>query len=485
MRLSELVAKIPYRLVGNPPPDYLQRTVKKVSADAFSADEGTLFVCTRTPLRDGHDMALIAYERGCRLFLAERSLPLGADAVVMVTEGTEARIAALAAACYGYPARRMTVFGITGSVGKSSVALLTAALLRRAGYVVATVTTDGVDDGDGLCRYPGGMLPDGAALQRILLDLAERGVAFAILEISAYMLSRKTHFSIPFTAVLLTGVDKTCDKAKKYGEEHYLELKASLFVGDAPFWVLPANFVDAFGPCHGRCLTVGEGGDYYAEIRLPILLPKGFGTLTTLVLEQGQKIEISLPVPGDMGIENALSAAALARIAGVSEQVIAEGLSTTAPMGRMHCIAAHKGRLIYEDNAYSAERLTQALQLLRTRTEGKLTVVIGSVGGRSRQRRVPLGYAATAYADLAYFTADNADLEDPAEICAQMLEEADPDRYVVLPDRERCIRRAVLEMRPGDTLLLAGKGGEDFQLVGGQRERFSTTEIVWEILRSL
>ncbi|MBE6701997.1 MAG: hypothetical protein E7585_01100 [Ruminococcaceae bacterium] len=486
MKLAELIDQIPYRLAGKPKFAYLEQTVQTVSTDCFHVDGYSLYVCTRTVLVDGHDMALAAYEKGCRLFLAQRSLPLGEDAAVMVVEDTTALLAELAARCYRHPARQMIVFGITGTAGKSSVVELTASLLRRSGRAVSTVTTDGATCVKSF-RPHGNIVPDGAELQRILREFAQAGTEFAILELSAYMLSQKSHLSIPFTAVLLTNVDESGEKAMRYGgAEGYKALKASLFEGGAPFWVLPANFVDMdTGACSGRCLTFGEGGDYQVENAEAVTLKSGFGTKADLIFENREKQKISIPVPGDFALENALAAAALARVAGLSVEEVAKGLSDLSPRGRLECIARWEGRYIYADTAYSAERLAKVLRILRSRTEGKLTVLLGSVGGRTRSRRRPLGKAATTYADLAYFTADDPDFEDPAVICAHMAQDADPDRYVILPDRRHAIQRAVLEMRPGDTLLLAGISGEDVQLIGGRKEPFMTKKLVEEALALL
>jgi UDP-N-acetylmuramoyl-L-alanyl-D-glutamate--2,6-diaminopimelate ligase len=145
----------------------------------------------------------------------------------------------------------------------------------------------------------------------------------------------------------------------------------------------------------------------------------------------------------------------------------------------LECVGAYEGRYIYVDAAYTAEDLARALDALSPYTRGRSSVLIGSVGNRARVRRAPLGKAAAEHADLVYLTADDPDCEDPVAICEDMMEEIkDRERCCVIPDRRKAIERAVLEMRPGDTLLLAGKGGERFQLVCGRQEIFDEREIV-------
>ena len=480
MRLRELIEDISYRLVGNAAFD---GDIETVTTDPCRASAESLFVCTRTPLRDGHGDAFTAYANGCRAFLTERSVPVGEDATVLLTEDTAACLGELAAKCYGYPARHMTVLGVTGSAGKSSVLSLAAALLRRRGECVATVGSDGITVGR--TRRPRSLtVPDAAALQLILRELAEQGVTVVLLELSTYMLAQKSHFSIPFTAVLLTEQNKCMEHTYRENDEfrHY---QASLFTGDTPIWILPAELKDF--PVHRgvRVLTFGDGGELTAEHLVDKDTEKGFSCRVAIKLDDTEKQEITLPVPGDFAVRNCLAAMALARASGMDGKALLQMMPHILPQGHLECLACHEGRYIYTDAGFSPAALERVLRLLRRRTAGKLTVLLGSVGGRTYERRAPLGRVATAMADLAYFTADDPDFEDPAEICEQMKAEADPDRYVILPDRERAIRRAVLEMRPGDTLLLFGKGTERHQLIDGVCHPFDEKEIVEEALQML
>ena len=479
MRFGELISKIKYRFGTFFALDGLDGEVDRVTTDPYRADARSLMICVRTAVLDGHDFATVAYERGCRLFLAERSLALGEKASVLLVEDAASLAGELAAACYGYPATRMTVVGVTGTAGKSSVIEIAASILRQSGRKVGTLTTDGVSHGDRVVAF-GNIVPDAAEVQRILSDMEADGVTVAVLEFSAYMLAQKAYLSIPFAALLLTNLQENGPEAHRHGgADQYRARKASLFEKGASFYVLPANFV-GFVPDDDstHVLRFGDGSDFCGEMRAVLTCEHGYCTDAELMLGDGVKRRITLPVLGDFALENALAAAALCRAIGATAEEIAKGLASATPGGRLACLAAFRGRYIYEDTAYTAEALTLALQTLRTVTTGKLTVLLGSVGGRTRARRAPLGKAATMWADLAYFTADNADFEDPAAICAEMAAEADPDRYVVLPDPVYAIKRAVLEMRPGDTLLIAGKGGELHQLVGGERREFLVRELV-------
>lgn len=487
MKLSALMHDISYRLAPNSC-DRGDPIIKNVTADYRLSREGTLYVCTSTLLHEGHIHAPVAYEQGCRVFLAHKHLQLPSDAMVMLVENTQMHLGELAARVLEHPARSMTVFGVTGSAGKTSVVHTLTALLGAAGKRAASISSDGVCL-RGRLRPHGELVPDAAEIQTILRRFADAGVEYAVLEFSAYMLAQKSAFSIPFTAVSLTNLfpchvgdgihRRTAD---------YEAAKASLFDSDAPFWVLPANLV-GFPPQERggvRVVRFGEDGALSAQNAVPFVDAQNVGARFDLVFENGEKHAVSLPVMGDFAIENALCAAALARIADVEPRLIAKALSRIKPRGRMECVGTFEGRRVFVDSAYDAPSLTRALRALRAITEGKLSVVIGSVGGRAVERRAPLACAAARHADFVYLTADNPNFEDPKQICrdmAQGIEE--PDRYCILPDRRAAIERAILEMRPFDTLLIAGKGGEPYQLITGERMPFSEKRIVEECLSTL
>lgn len=485
MNLGELMGKFSYRLASNADSDYQRRVVSRIVTGADEAAEDTLYVCLRTATRDGHLSAHGAYRSGCRLFLAERSLLLPEDATVLVVESTKELLGPLAAALLGHPAREMTVLGITGSVGKSCVAYTVAEVLRRVGKRVACVTTDGIEVGDHFSPRTD-VLPDAAGLQGLLRDFAQAGTEIVVLELSSYMLSQGLAFSIPFTAVLLTNLLSDYAAESACGSvSAYTKAKASLFAGDAAFQVLPANFVGFTPKGRGRLLTFGRGGSACAESVTPYEENGRLGMRFRLCIE-GEAADVSLPAMGSFGVENALAAALLLRIVGLSVGQIAAQLSGYAPKGRMECIACEGGRSVFADSAYTARDLTRALLLLRRHTKGRLLVLLGSVGERDRDRRAPLGHAATAYADKAYFTADDPGYELPRRIAEEMAQGAAfPDRYVILPDRRLAIRSAVEEMHPGDTLLLAGKGAQTYQLIRNQRVEFSERDIVAEAFAEL
>lgn len=485
MRLQELVEKIPYRLAKNAPNGCLFHDIRHVTTDAAKATCDSIYVCTATALREGHTLAAAAYGRGCRHFLARRMPGLPDDAVVLIVEDPNAYAGELAARCLQHPARYMTVIGVTGTYGKTGTVQLLASILRQNGRAVSTLTTDGID-AMGVVSPAGRIVPDAVSLQEILHQFREAGTDIALLELSSYMLKQKTHLGVPFFATLFTGVSPHHIGPREHADwEEYCAAKLSLLEQRAPFVIAPTQ-MQICDRLHGaRLLTVGDGGDACAK-NLQLFAEDGvFGTSFSLHI-CGNAVPIRLPLPGGDMVQNAVLAALGATVLGLAPTAIAAGLATASTPGRLALAWSDGERHIFQDSAYTAEDLTRALRTLRTYTTGRLTVLVGSVGGRAKERRAPLGKAATDWADYTYFTADDPNFENVTEICKQMAADVtDPARYCIVTDRTRAIHQAVLQLRRGDTLLLAGKGAVPGQLVCGNDIPFSELSCIKDAVHDL
>ena len=458
--------------------------IKDVVTDPAAANANTVYVCVPTPLGDGHSGAAAAYANGCRCFLAARGLGLREDAAVYTAEEPEAHLGALAARCFGYPARSLTVFGITGTHGKTSVADTLAGLLRRAGKRFALLTTDGTEI-NGVFEPAPPTAVNAADVQRMLRAARRKRAEFAIVEFSAYMLAHHAEKSIPFAAVLLTDLAPRHIGKRMHGDfASYWAAKKKLLECPSPLVFLPEPIEDL--DTKGRVLCYGDTGDIVAQNTE--LLHDGeqqLGTSFSLTYKRKTE-EIFYPVIGDFATRNATAAAALALAAGLSLAEIARGLSGTAPIGRMECIYASNGVLVFLDTAYEAEDLLQVLHSLRRVTSGKLSVVLGSVGERAVFRRAPLGRAAVENADFVYFTADDPGSEPVTGITKDMVSEIeDASRYLCIPSRRKAILRAMEDLRTGDTLLILGKARDETQLVNGIKEAFSDRDVVFVAARRM
>jgi len=484
MDFAELFADLPVRYAAESARSVARHKIEKVITSPETVCENALFVATKTSIANGRYAMAGAYARGCRFFLCAHDAYVGEDATVLVCDEPENLLGTLAARVYGHPSREMTVFGITGSAGKSSVAQMTAQVLRQAGYRVGVLSTDGTDL-DGVCAPASAIVPDAAEIQRLLRKMADNGIEFVLLEMSSYQLLHHAAAGIDFTAVTLTNL-----LARHIGRlEHpdlaaYRAAKERLMGAPCALAILPT---DVEMETHAkRVVRVGDGGDVFAEnVRVCSAFEQAPHTAFRLC-EKEENFEITIPVLGDIGVDNALFATALCRAAGLSLAEIAQALTITHVRGRLECLSAKNARLIYQDSAFCAEDLATALKTLRPLTKGRLCVLLGSVGGRAKERRAPLACVACELADFVYLTADDPDTEDPAQICEQMLAGmAEPARAVILSDRRAAIIRAVREMREGDVLLLLAKSANVGQLVGGRYLPFSEVDAVSVALASV
>ena len=477
MRFDELFEGIPCRHAVQSNRDTAGLEIARVITSAADGAADALYVAVPNAFCDGLQGAYAAYAAGCRLFLCSNDISPGEDATVLLCDEPLRHLGELSARAAGYPARGMSVIGIVGDAGKTSVCLLLREILERAGRRVGLLTSDGIYcAGEFTPREA--LVPNAADVQRTLQRMAAQNTEVAVLELSRYQLAHLAANGIPFVATALTSLlAAELPQAEQDAVVEFMRQSAAFSVMSVGCEVRSSA---------RRVLYLGDGGDFCATERECFSAPV-IGCGTRFLLREGDTaLPVTLQIPGEYAVENALLAAALARILGVELQKIAQALSAAHIKGRLECVAARADRLVYIDAAYTPGALQRVLCTLREITKNRLCVLLGSVGGRAMERRAELGRVAGEFADFVYLTSDDPDAEDPTKICADMLEGVrEIDRTCVIPSRRDAIARAVRELRPGDVLLLAGKGADEFHLVGGVRHPFCEAQIVREVLAEL
>ena len=454
-----------------------------VTHDSRKVDPGDLFFCLPGESTDGHRHAPEAVARGAVGLVCEHLVTLDPPVVQarVAAGGARPAMARAAAAFHGNPSREVTVAGVTGTNGKTTVTHLLAAVLGHAGRPTTLVGTLSGER----------TTPEAAELQAILASVrdAQRadGVDRAVaMEVSSHALAQARVDCVEFDVGVFTNL--THDHLDFHGTmESYWRAKASLFRPGRT----ARGVVNADDPWGRRLLQIAE---------VP-MLPVTRAAASRVRLEPGRTAftwrgrRVVLSLTGLVNVDNALLAAEAAVALGVDPATVAEGLATAAVVpGRLETVPAPgngsgSGPTVLVDYAHTPAALRAVLhEAARLVSEGgRVVVVFGCGGDRDRTKRPLMGAAAHAGAAVAFLTSDNPRHEDPAAIIEQVRAGFPPTavrdgRLVVEPDRRRAIERAVHAAGAGDVVVVAGKGHEAYQQFGGSRFPFDDRLVASEVL---
>ena len=479
MRLQRLLEVLPAREAAGPVPD---PEIRAVRDDSRAVKEGDLFVAVRGSRWDGHDFVAEAVGRAAAAVVVERPVAAGAAVQIRVPDTAEA-LALLAARFHGDPAEDLLMVGVTGTNGKTTVAWLLQAVLAAWGRPAGRIGTLGYDAGD--AELPAANTTPGALrLQELLARMRDRGRTACVMEVSSHALVQGRVRGCGFDVRIFTNL--TRDHLDYHGTmEAYYRAKGRLFEpayakGDAVS-VLPAD--DPWGrrlasEAGGRVVTYGasEGSD----VRLLDFRAGLDGTALACATPRG-RIEVTAALAGAFNAANLLAAVAAAEALGVPHQATVEALAGVPAVPGRFQLFRGPGFSVVVDYAHTDDALRRLLAAARELCGGRLLVVFGCGGDRDKGKRPLMGRAAAEAADRIVVTSDNPRTEDPAAIISQILEgipEEAMDRVETVEDRREAIRRAVEQARTGDVVVVAGKGHEDYQIVGTRRYHLDDREEV-------
>ena len=431
--------------------------VMGVSQDSRSVTAGDLFLAWKGTAVDAHDHVAAAAEAGAVAAVVERRV----DAAVPQLVVSDGRAAAAVAAHFvlGSPASDMTLVGITGTNGKTTTATLVAHLLEASGPA-ATVGTLGVVDASGVWPGTEGLTTPGPVqLARWLRRLSDAGVKYVAMETSSHALEQRRLDGLRFAVGVFTNL--TQDHLDYHGDlAAYRAAKARL-----------AELVDA----------QGFAVDGAARVRAEEIRLDAGGSRFTLVMDD-ESFDVALPLLGGYNVENALAAAAAAWVVGVPAGEIARRLATVPQVaGRLEAVTAEPCSVLI-DFAHTPDALEGALGAVKPLTRGRLIVVFGAGGDRDRTKRRPMAEAVARFADVVVLTSDNPRTEDPERILDDLALGLEGVAYHRIADRRKAICYALDMARAGDTVVLAGKGHETYQVIGTDKRPFDERQVVRDCL---
>jgi len=482
MKLNQLLAVIPHD--ADEKAEGVE--ISSLAYDSRKATEGSLFICMKGEVTDGHLYAQSAYGNGCRAFLVTREVALPDDAVIVKTDDTRRALALLSAEFFSHPEKKLRLIGVTGTNGKTTVSTLLADALNRAGYKTGLIGTNGILF-DGKKTPTANSTPESYELQKAFAEMVSGGAEYAVMEVSsqAYLTGRV--FGLEFFLGIYTNLSEDHIGPGEHKDfENYMQCKSQLFAHSRTSLI---NVDDAYSEAmalaaSGDVLYYSTKGDAdYAASGIALCEVNNSPGMAFTADFKGRSIrQCRVRTPGRYSVYNALAVAAACDILGVSAESSAEALENTNVDGRFEIVPALRHRTFIIDYAHNELSLKNILETLRLYDPKRLVCLFGSVGGRTELRRKAMGEIAATYCDFCILTSDNPDKEPPLDILADIEKGFDgkPCPYIVIPDRKEAIRHAVIHSEEGDVVLFAGKGHERYQLIDGVKQPFCEREIIEE-----
>ena len=474
MRLAELAAVADgARIVGDPDVE-----VAALAYDSRRAGPGTLFFCVVGEKQDGHEFAGRVVEAGAVALVVERELEVGVPQVVVPS--ARAAMAPFAAAFWGDPTAELKVIGVTGTNGKTTTAYLAREILEAAGIQTGLMGT--VKQVVGGAEEPvERTTPEAIDLQATFRRMLAQGDIACAMEVSSHALVLHRADAIHSDVAVFTNLTQDHLDFHETMEE-YFEAKRMLFEADPGVRIV--NVDDPYGRRLAEefeCLTFStEGAD--ADFRAPDVEFDAGGARFTIA----GKADLRTGMPGHFNVANALGAFAAAEALGVDAEAAAAGLAGAARVpGRFELIDEGQGFAVLVDYAHTPDSVENVLRAARRLTAGKLISVFGAGGDRDKAKRPLMGRAGGVLSDLAVVTSDNPRSEDPEAIVAEVAagaSEGDAELLVEV-DRHAAIALALGRAKPGDTVVIAGKGheqGQEFE--GGRKLPFDDVTVAREAL---
>ena len=461
---------------------------EEVKGLAYRSDcvkPGDVFFCIVGLKVDGHSFAGDAINRGASVIVAERKLYLAEtdNVTVVVVDDSRKAMAHVADRFYGSPSKEVSLVGVTGTNGKTTTTYLIEQIARAAGKRTGVIGTIGVQIA-GKREPASHTTPESPDLQEMLARMRDAHCDVVSMEVSSHALDLLRTWHTTFAVTAFSNLTRDhLDYHHTF--QAYFEAKALLFSSD-----YPAKRVicidDEWGrELHRRCVAnddwvITTGFNANAQIH-PIqvdLRPDG----THLVLDvRGRRVELDYPLVGRFNVENVMCAYGIALALGISHETVRKALANVLQVpGRLERVkAAHDGGVsVFVDYAHTPDALEKALASVKALGDGRTIVVFGCGGDRDASKRSIMGRTALS-ADYVLVTSDNPRSEDPNDIIADIVSGmADgTGRYEVIPDRRQAIARAIACAHEGDSILIAGKGHEDYQILGTETIHFDDREV--------
>ena len=485
MKLNQLLERLDYQVVQGS--DLIEITT--LINDSRKVEAGSVFVCISGAVSDGHQYIPDVAAKGAAAVVVERDVEVPGNVTVIRVEDTRYALALMSAAYFGYPAEKLKVIGITGTKGKTTTTYMIKSILDSVGYKVGLIGTIEAIIGDK--KIPAAnTTPESYTIQQYFAQMVEEGCDCVVMEVSSQGLMLNRTAGIPFEIGIFTNLGhdhigpnehKDFDDYKRCKGLLFKQCKVGIANVDDPY------FRDVFQGATCRTETFGfsEEADLRAENVQLISRP---GYLGVVYHVSGvMDFDVEIDIPGTFSVYNSLTAISVCRHFNVPVEKIKEALRKAKVKGRIEIIKVSDDFTLMIDYAHNAMSLESLLTTLKEYHPKRLVCLFGCGGNRSKDRRYEMGEVSGRLADLTIITSDNPRFEEPQAIIDDIktgIGRTD-GKYVEICDRKEAIRYAIEHGQPGDVIVLAGKGHEDYQEIRGVKHPMEERVLIAEVLKEL
>lgn len=468
--------------------------VAGVENDSRQVKPGFVFVCITGFAYDGHEFIGSAIDNGAKVIVVEKDVPEKPGIIYVRVPDTRVALSQISAAFYDYPAKQLSVVGVTGTNGKTTTTYMVEAIMRKTGYKTGLIGTIQNKVGDELVPTER-TTPESSYIQGLFRRVVDSGASHAVMEVSSHALDLQRVHDVPFAVGIFTNLTQDHLDYHKTMEGYKLA-KSKLFqiLRDGGTGVV--NIDDAAGEymidqCVGKVLTYGIERE--ADIRASEIEVGINGVAYTLTTPAG-KTRLNLKFTGYFNVYNSLGAVGAGLALGIPLETVKAGLEGLAGVaGRFEQVTVGQKFGVIVDYAHTPDGMENVLKTATDVAGGRKIVVFGAGGDRDRTKRPIMGRVASEYGDVVIVTSDNPRTEDPERILKDIEEgivafQKEKQRtvnYQLVADRREAIFTAIREAQPGDLVLLLGKGHETYQVLKDETIHFDDHEVAEEAIRSL
>ena len=484
MKLMNLLERLEYTCIQGS----VEREVTAVVSDSRKVTPGALFICIRGAVVDGHTFAADVAEKGAAVLVVEEPVKVPDDVTVLLVENTRYAMALISCAYFGHPAEKLKTIGITGTKGKTTTTYMVKSILENAGHKVGLIGT--IETIIGEEHIPAvNTTPESYLVQEAFAKMVEAGCDSVVMEVSSQGLMLHRTAGFVFDYGIFTNIEPDHIGPNEHSSfEDYLRCK-SMLLKQCRVGIVNADDPHFDQIIEGHtCSLETFGFSPQADLRAAdshLVSRPGYLGIAYRV-EGLMNFPVEIDIPGKFSIYNSLTAIAICRHFGVPEEKITAALKVAKVKGRIEMIKVSDEFTLMIDYAHNAMALESLLTTLREYHPRRLVALFGCGGNRSKLRRYEMGEVSGRLADLTIITSDNPRDEEPQAIIDDIktgIAKTD-GKYVEIPDRREAIAYAIHHGEPGDIIVLAGKGHEDYQEIRGRKYPMDERVLIREILEA-